>query len=230
MSSEQWNQLLSVLSLDGVVRFYEPMCVPVIDKTIFQRTLRQVIVEARRQFSTMPDRIPPFEAMLFEQVSGAEAGPLRHWAQRVFLGYHPDQPEWSAWDIVFSQWAYSRRKDLSFLPEPKWDWIVTSYQREAITDDVKKQAEDVLKQPMSDWDLEMFARRGWGASWESGPYSLVEAIIRVERLKRFSAKVWSRLGPAEREALIQAGQSLISDLHVWMPGALPRLDDLLKEA
>jgi hypothetical protein len=229
LTAEQWTQLLSLLSLDGALPLYEDMGVPVAEKDAFQKTLRVVIIEARRLYETNPNRVPSVAAMMSARLGSAAAEPFTVWARGIFLGYHADQPEWSAWDIVFSQWAYSRRKELDFLPQQKRDWLITSYREKANTDDIKQKGEEILKKPLSDWDLEMFARQGYGIAWESSPYSTAEAIVRIERLKRLVAELWPILTPDEREEVQNRGQALINLLRVWMPGPLPRLDVLLRE-
>ena len=228
-TAEQWAQLLALLSLDGFLPLYETLGVPVADKAGFQSTLRDVIREARRQYEANSDLVPPAAAMLFDRLGPAVAGPFAHWARGAYLGYHADQPDWSAWDIVFSQWAYSRRKDLDFLPTEKRDLLISGYRQKVNTDDVKQQCEQILRQPLSDWDLETFARRGYGIAPGTNPSSTVESIARIERLKQFAAEVWQDLSPTEREQLHRHAQELLDQMRVWMPGPLPRLENLLKE-
>ena len=226
LTAEQWTQLLSLLSLDGALALYEDMGVPVDDKEAFQRTLREVILEARQRYEANPDSVPSVVAMLGARMGSTAAAPFLSWAHGVFLGYHADQPDWSAWDIVFSQWAYSRSKELEFLPKQKQDLFIKSYRETALTDDIKRKGEEALRKPLSGWDMEMFARQGYGVAWESSPYSTAEAIVRIERLKRFAAKLWSVLTADEREEVQVRAQALIDQLRVWMPGPLPRMDAL----
>lgn len=228
-TNEQWTQFLSMLSLDGVQPLYEAMGVPVADKAVFQKTLREVIHQARRVYEASPDNVPSVATMLFDRLGSAAARQFATWANGAFLGYHADQPEWSAWDIIFSHWAYSRRHDLDFLPPQKRDSFISGYRQKAVTNDLKQKGEEALNSPLSDWDLEMFARRGYGRSWESSPYSTAEAIARIERLKKFAHEVWENLSPGERVELQKRGQELINILKVWMPGPLPSLDALLRK-
>lgn len=228
LTAEQWTQLLSLLSLDGALALYEDMGVPVVDKEAFQRTLREVILEARNQYEANPDSVPSVVAMLCARLGGPAASQFIAWAKGLFLGYHADQPDWSAWDIVFSQWAYSRSKELDFLSKQKQDLFIARYREKATADDIKRKGEESLRKPLSAWDMEMFARQGYGVAWESSPYSTAEAIVRIERLKRFAAESWSTLTPDEREELQVRAQALLDNLKVWMPGPLPRLDALLR--
>jgi hypothetical protein len=206
------------------------MGVPIGDKRAFQTTLREVILEARRLYEASPDHLPAVAATLLRRLGMATARPFVSWARGAFLGYHADQPEWSAWDIVFSHWAYSRSGDLDFLPAQQRDAFITGYREKAATDDVKQKGEELLEKQLSAWDLETFARQGYGSTWESSPYSTAEAIIRIERLKKFVNEVWNSLTPTDREELQRRAQELINQLKVWMPGALPRLDVLLRQA
>jgi len=227
VSAEQWNQLLSVLSMDKSRGFYAAMGAPVENVERFQATLREVILDGRQRYEANPERVPDIAGLLVQRLDGETAKRFAEWARGAFLGYHADQPDWSAWDIVFSQWAYSRRKDLAFLPEEKRALFVSDYRREATTEDVREAAREVAEKPLSDWDLEMYARRNWGASWESSPFSIMESIARIERLKRFARAFWVGLDERERVAMQQAAEKLADELGVWMPGPLPTLDELL---
>jgi hypothetical protein len=227
LSAQEWNQLLSALSLDGARPFYAAMGVPAENAEQFQKVLREAILEGRQRYEANPEQVPDVAALVLVRLDGATAKRFADWARGVFLGYHADQPDWSAWDIVFSQWAYSRRKDLSFLTEEKRANFVSDYRREATTDDIRELARQVLEKPLSDWDVEMYARRNWGASWESSPFSTIESIVRIERLKRFARVLWASVDDRERGAMQRAAEKLIEELGVWMPGPLPTMDSLL---
>ena len=227
LSTEQWNQLLSVLSLDNARGFYDAMGLPVENAASFQASLREAIMEGRQRYENNPQEIPDVAKLLLQRLDATTAQRFVRWASGAFLGYHADQPDWSAWDIVFSQWAYSRRKDMSFLREEKCATFVSDYRREGSDEDVKKMARELMEKPLSDWDLEMYARRDWGASWESSPFSVIESIVRIERLKRFARAFRASLDEREREAMQRAAEKLVEELGVWMPGPLPTLDSLL---
>jgi hypothetical protein len=227
LTAEQWAELLGLLSMDAILPLYDLMGVPVADPAGFQKTLRDVVREARRRYEADPDAVPPVAAMLLDRLDPADAERFAAWAGGVYLGYHADQPDWSAWDIVFSQWAYSRRRDLDFLPAEKRGLVIDGYRRMVDTGDVKARCREVMAQPLSDWDLEVFSRRGYGVAPHSGPCSTVEAIARIERLKKYCAEVWQALTPAEREQLGRRAQTLLDQMRVWMPGPLPPLGDLL---
>jgi hypothetical protein len=230
LTPEQWSELLSLLSLDCIVPFFGVMAIPIDDEDLFRRNIREVIVTARQMYESRPDQIPPLPRMLFDRLGVTAAERFDRWARNVFLGYHADQPDWSAWDIVFSHWAYGRRRDLDFLPPEKREALVSEYCRNVDTDDVKRTAEALASKPLSDWDIEMFARRNYGASWESSPFSIVEAITRIERLKRFARNIWLNLNDDEREKMQKNAQELVDTLGVWMPGQLPALGRLLEQS
>jgi hypothetical protein len=229
LTSEQWAQLLSMLSLDGALSLYDVMGVPVDDKGAFHEALREVINEARSVMKASPNYVPSPASMLLDRLDRTTRERFLAWARGVFLGYHADQPQWSAWDIVFSHWAYSRARDLDFLPEAKREFFLAGYREKVETDDVKRKAKELLNKPMSDWDLEIYARHGYGIAWESTPFSLAEAITRIERLKGFAAQFWKRLDASERGESQRRAQALIDELKVWMPGPLPKLEDLLRD-
>jgi hypothetical protein len=227
LSTEQWNQLLSVLSLDNARGFYDAMGVPVENTESFQASLREAIMEGRQRYETNPRETPDVAKLLLQRLDATTAQRFVKWASGAFLGYHADQPDWSAWEIVFSRWAYSRQNDLAFLPQQKRESLVSEYRLHVTTDDIERLATEALEASLSDWDLEMYARRDWGASWESSPFSVIESIVRIERLKRFARAFRASLDEREREAMQRAAEKLVEELGVWMPGPLPTLDSLL---
>jgi hypothetical protein len=228
LTTGQWTQLLSLLSLDCVLPFYQAMGLPVGDKSVFQLTLRGVILDARKFYAANPDRVPDVAAELLKRLKSPESRSFFSWARGIFLGYHADQPNWSAWDIVISQWAYSRNRDLDFLSAQNLEFFLVGYRRDADTDDIKCKGGEALRSALSDWDLEMFSRHGYGASWETSPFQTIESIVRIERLKIFVRKIWLMLSLVEQEQFQLRAQVLVDQLKVWMPGPLPRLDDLLR--
>ena len=232
LGTEQWNQLLSLLSLDAVLPLYGDMGVPVPvgEKKQFQALLRQVILQARSDYEARPSSVPDVSAMLLGTLDRWSAADFEKWASGVFLGYHADQPEWSAWDIIFLNWAYSHHQDLEVLPVEKRNEFISGYRKMVSTDDVKQKCQALSQEPLSAWDLEIFGRRGYGSSWESGPFHVVESIARIERLKRFARQFWRALSLSEINALEQKARALIRKLKVWMPAALPRLDELMRNS
>ena len=229
-NSQQWRQLLSLLSLDEVVPLYEIMGLTVRDKAKFLQVLRQTIREIRVQYEADAMRVPTVAAMLIgnleREMSAETALTFIAWAKTVFLGNHSDQPTWSAWDIVFSHWAYSRQRDIAFLPEDLRDYLVTGYREQVDAEDIEKQIETQKMQRLSEWDMEVFARQGYSIEDAPNPYLTVKFITRIHRLQTFSAQFARKLSSSEKEQVNRQAQSLIDELGVWMPGPVPGIDTL----
>lgn len=227
LTGRQWTALLSLLSLDSILPLYGEMGVPSDEAQVLQAKLRETILQVRLVVDHDPTSVATVQNTLIQMLDPATVARFLHWANEVFLGDHSEQPSWSGWDIVFSHWAYSRQEYLGFLPQVKSGAFVTGYRKMVGSEDVKEKASNLSKRPLSDWDKEMYIRHGYGAAWEDSPYSTAEWITRVERLKQFALHVWSDMEPQEREEFQRHAQMLLDDLHVWMPGPLPSLTDLL---
>ena len=229
-SSQQWRQLLSLLSLDGVIPLYEIMGLMVRDKAIFLQVLRQTIREIRVQYEADATHVPIVAAMLIRnlerEISTETALTFIAWAKTVFLGNHSEQPTWSAWDIVFSHWAYSRQRDVAFLSADLRDYLVIGYREQVDPEDITNRIEAQKMQQLSEWDMDVFVRQGYSIEDAPNPYQTVKFITRIHRLQTFLAQFALKLSSSEKEQVERQAQSLIDELGVWMPGPIPSIDTL----
>lgn len=226
--TDAWEKLLPILSLERTLPLYGAMGVPGNDPAVLQRQIREVLRPQTSEHG-LGDKSSWLE-MLRERLGTAQLTVFLQWAEGVYLGYHADQPEWSAWQIAFSQFAYSHRGKIDFLKAEKREIFLTGYRERVEIDDIKNINTTLAKLPLSAWDLDVFSAQGYGASWESGPLAVVEPLIEVERLKQFAREFWIALEPTEREELQRRAQALLQELRVWMPGPLADLGVLLRAA
>jgi hypothetical protein len=231
LTPQQWTRLLALLSLDGVVPLYEYMGLTMENKACVLQILRDTILEGRSLYKVNPTYFPPLADMLLqnlEQELGTEVSKLfNSWFKTVFLGDHAEQPEWSAWDIIFSHWAYSRTEDIQFLSDEVRNYLTIEYGQKVDTEDLQLLIQQIKSQRLSDWDMAMFERHSYSIFDESDPYLTVEYIVKIYRLQQFIKELTLKLSSIEKEQIVQTAQKLINELDVWMPGPIPDFDTLI---
>ena len=227
LRTKQELRLFPAISLDLALSFYGYMQIPVEEPTVFQGILRATMNEIWGAVTIFEAR-PPLLGPLVARLDRFVVGPFIEWTEEAYLNDHEDQPELSGWSQVFTRFAYGQRARLDFLPKEKQSYYIEGYRKRVDTEDLEPQEAQVLRQPLSDWDLEMYIRQEYGISWESGPFSVIEPLIKMERLRRFGTEFWEILSAAEREEFWRRAQSYLDEERIWMPGPLPRFEDILR--
>lgn len=225
--------LLVLLSLDGVVPLYADLGLPFEDGRAFLRVLRETILENRLAWESGSGQPPALRALLLrnlqEGLGPHAARVFSRWAETLFMGDHAAQPQWSAWDIVFSNWAFGGKSEPKGLPADKREALLRSYVDKTSVDDLKAKVAELRARRLSEWDLDMYARHGYGVDEFTDPYLIIELMVKIRRLQEFWAEAGPLLSDEEMEALLSEAGELIERLGVWMPGPLQSLDELAEE-
>ncbi len=226
----QLSTLIILLSLDGVVPLYEEMGVPAEDGKAFLLVLRKTVVENRRIWATSSEQRPALRALLLRNLRDAlghdAARAFSRWAENAFVGDHAAQPQWSGWEIVFSNWAFNEQLWLKGLPDEKKEALLRSYVEKTSVEDLRAKIGGLKSRPLSEWDLDMYARHGYGVDEFADPYLIVELMVKMRRFQQFWCEAAPGLADEEKEMLLSEGQEVIDRLGVWMPGPLRSLDEL----
>lgn len=229
LNSNQWNRLLSLLSLDTMTTLYQPMGLA-LDSISFLSILRRAILDGRKRYNENPEQIPRVETLFIELLDRElNANTFLFWSQAAFLGVHSEQPELSAWDIVFLHWAFSRQKDLYFLRPELRSLIIDGYTQIVSTDDLNKEIESLKSQALSDWDLEMFSRHGYDIHGNSDPYLTAKFITKGQRLRTFVSALEPELAEFEKKQLHREAENMLNVLGVWMERPIPQIDRIWEQ-
>ena len=152
-----------------------------------------------------------------------------NWALSAFLGDHADMPDWSAWEIVFSNWTFGQSKP-SGLNDEKVDDLLSEYLKTVDTKDIEDFFTKQRSHPLSEWDLDMFTRHGFNNLDEySDPYATVILMVKMHRLRKYWGISRKNFTEQEKQIICEQGQKLVTELGVWMPGPLRCIDQLWSE-
>ena len=225
----QWNTISIVLSLDVSTEFFRDLVIPTNDHVRLQRQLRSAILQFRQVAADNHLRVTKISDVFVDHLEVAELSPFLKWGERQYLGYHAEQPHFSAWDIIVSHWAFSRSQDIAFLPPETLRWFKKEYRSSAVVDDIRTKSARIGTRPLSDWDLEMYARHKFGPTWEASPYATIESMVRGNRLIRFLVQFSTMLGIDDQFRIQKCAESLLAEFGVWMPSELCRLTIFVQE-
>jgi hypothetical protein len=234
---KRWNKLFILLSLDGIIPLYGDFGLYPQARNAFVAVLRDSILANRRQYEQPrpptegPAAMTPLPELFIGKLAAgwgqAEAAKFQNWARQVFLGDHAEQPDWSAWEIVFSQWAYGNQHTVHGLAPERREILLEGFRKMVSSPDADAKIRQLKTQPLSAWDLDMYSRHGFDNFDEfADPYSAVGWMIRIRKLQEFVGRAVGFLSETEKTQLREEGQRLLDELGVWMPGPLKPLDDL----
>lgn len=222
MKPARWGMIFTLLSIDIVTPFYEAMGLTLRGAESFRQMIRQLILENRRIYEQNPEVIPPFADCVFEEMEArfgkAEAEHLYKWATAIYNEVHADQPQWSAWEILFFRAAHNAEaRDRLGLPPDKRDPIFDHYRETVPLDDVEQEVENQKARLLSDWDLEMYSIHQFSHDDMSDPLDIVLRTVGMNRFQRFWKWLISQLSPGEKIHLWRQAQKLINEMGIWMP-------------
>lgn len=218
----RWGMIFILLSMDVISPLYEAMGLRLRDKDSFREMLRRLIRENRKIYEQNPEVVPPLADRVLEQIKDgfgeSEAEHFYKWATTVYNEVHADQPQWSAWEMLFFQAAYNpEMADRLGLPSDNRDSILSQYRDALDMDDVEQEVESLKSKLLSDWDLEMYSIHQFNNNDLSDPFSIVLRTVRMNRFQLFWEKIIPQLSTDENVQVWKGAQSLLKSLGVWMP-------------
>ncbi len=223
-----------LLSLDRTRPFAHEMGLSVRGEFPWAECMRDFIREYRRAFYRDAPPHAPAESLPdvaeFTRVRlGADAGrALRWWLAHVYAEAPSDHPEYRAWEDVL---RHARRRPAVWshldLP-PRLAGRVRELFEEAIDPDrLEPIRERVRSQPLSDWDLHLYAVNAWNDDLPDapvGPDLAIYLITRDYRNRVFWDALTRELTAEEQRAVHAAAQATVDVTpELAYVGALPPL-------
>jgi hypothetical protein len=193
----------------------------------FRPLLRQWITENRQRHLESPTRIPDFTKLVFGRIQeelGDDFGEnLRRWATGVFCYVTRDQPDWAAWHVALQRFTYDQRARAELpLPQPRRDELLASFGQSVDTSDIERMIKEQKQQPLSDWDLEMYALHHFNDEVGPDPFDAILATVEIRRLQDFWPELLRLLPPAEQELLWERARSTLGQLGLKRAETLAR--------
>lgn len=230
----QWGMIFVLFSLDAVQPLWREMGVNMLEPEEFQEKLRALIIENRKIYEEDPTVIPPLADKVLGQIErdyGAESVERFFiWATTVFYETHEDLPQWSAWDIIFRQWAYNSQYRQSLqIPEARRDEIFDEYRARLDTSGIRQTVAQIKTASLSNWDLEMFSIHQFVYDDIGDPFVIVLQIVEMNRFQLYWEKMLRATTSDERARMWEAGRQILKSLRVWMPGELVPPDRLRRK-
>lgn len=233
LNPSQWGLIFTLLSMDIMVPLYEAMGLQLKEKEKFISLLRRLIIDNRKIYEANPSIIPPLADRVMEMLkcsfSEAEAKNLYHWAVSVFTQVHAEQPQWSAWEMLFHTWAYNTQQQAKLLELPleRRNQIFSDYRDALNLKAVKQQIAELKSHQLSIWDMEIYSIHQFNNDDEiADPFNTVTQTIEINFFQLFWKKTISQLSLSDKNCFWEHGQQLLTEREVWMPEPLKHPDDL----
>jgi hypothetical protein len=225
--------IAALLSLDCVRPLMPAMGLDFVDSHALVACLRELVaaVRARAEAGEVPEDLGrDMLALVKERLGDDAAAGLERWIRHTYWEAHEDQPHWSAWHIAFHFCAYKKgQHDALALPLDRRNDLLDDFVEMLDVGELGAQLESLCDGAASDWDVEVFVRRGWDPADEHDvPRGLVREIARMHRFQLFAAKVVSQLGASQLAATRDAAQRIVERRGVWLPEPLEGLGELVE--
>lgn len=221
----QWGLIIALLSMDVIEPFFEDMGLILRKKRNHVIVLRDLILVSRKQYEADQGVVPPIAdnvlATLRSTFGESDAQTFFVWATNIFYQVHADNPQWSAWDILMSEWIYNDSFIPQVLSEEKAQILVDRYEKIMDIADVESNIVVIKKKPLSMWDMEMYAIHGFSNDDElNDPFADVVSTVEMNRFRQFWRILCDTLTSEDKRLLHEKGQNAVDKLEIWMPGPL----------
>jgi|ERR1044072_1138440 hypothetical protein len=222
LKATRWGMIFTLLSMDAIATFYEPMGLTIPDKAHFTKMLRRLILENRTTYQQNPEVIPPLADRVLEEMQSspgvAEAEQFFKWATTVYTEVPADQPQWSAWQIIFFRAAYNDeiRAGLGLAPD-KRDSILEQYLKGMDVTEVEQKIENIKTEPLSDWDLEMYSIHQFSNDDLSDPFAVILSTVEMNRFQLFWEQLLLQINALEKQHLWDQAQRIFKETGIWLP-------------
>ena len=238
-SESHWVELFALLSLDGIADVYDLIGLSFVDRNEFLSSLRGCIRKMRLDIDT-PQNVPSTQSFyalhnsmlscLHDKLPRNVYDRFALWQNTAFLGTHSEQPQVSAWEIVLRQ---LKRRDLwpsalavSEMERLTSEFVSVNRTRRA---DWNRRMLDIKQRTLSDWDVEIYARHGWNHYSElNDPYTSASLMSSNYGALAVLKNAQHRLTAESLESLRSAGDAILKQLDIWMPGKLISVADLVE--
>jgi hypothetical protein len=222
LKATRWGMIFTLLSMDVMTPFYEPMGLAMPDKQRFLKMLRRLILENRTIYQQNPEVIPPLADHVLEEMQSIlgvdETEHFFKWATTVYTEVPADHPQWSAWQIIFFRAAYNDKiQERLGVPAGKRDNILAQYFEVMDLTEVEQKIEKIKTQPLSDWDLEMYSIHQFSNDDLSDPFAIVLSTVEMNRFQLFWEQLLSQLSVDEKTHLWKQAQRILKETGIWLP-------------
>ena len=204
------------------------------DAEALQAAIREAIVAYRPRVEAAPgiDEMPlDFEEQLLatvaERCGDAVATTLHRFIFEAFHESHSELQHASGWHLAFTFAGRAGQVALA-LPEARRNAWLEQHMEVTDIGELEAQMAAFADQPFSDWDIDVFARRGWDPHDRyAAPFGLATDVVRICRFQRFARRIVTELSDEQLERARVGPARLLEKRGVWMGEPLAPLRDVV---
>jgi len=214
----RWNHAVALLSLDRLEPLWSDLGLGSFEPAALRRLMRELIVEVRQEYERTEVLRTDLGARAVGAVNealGAEAGRRLSWWFRVqFCPVSGDAPGWSRWQLVFRHDQSAARGPVLSWPKGFGDAVARNYADHLDLGDIDHLL-NAHDEPMTDWDLRMYARHGWTPGGSGAdPMFHAEQIITTVRFQAFCRQLAARMSEELDEKIFLEASLYLKKLEV----------------
>lgn len=209
-NEDAWRRLVAILTLDRVKPFFPDLGLGFVPMETVQKVLRQWLHRYLAAEASGNPRPPVAELMLALAAELGEDDAERFGRQAQDAYFLADDAPLNRWRRWMTRW--SRRPDLwqeLRLPAERSEALRQACLRATSEETVLAAADALQAQPLSDWDLGVFAALGFDDD-ENDPLTSVTLTINRLNFRRFWQELHRVLNEREKQVLLENARRLVA--------------------
>ena len=216
--TSHWNELFTLLSLDGVDDLYVYFGLDFCGKQALRDSVRACIELARLDRDVLEAKKPSQEVLLpcLQKKLGEEVfSKFLHWASLAYLGGHEVQRGSSAWDWVLGAW-FSAKEWPTDVAAGDMKWMTEMLRSLGMEHYAIWESEvaAIKQRYLSEWNVDMYNRNEWNHfDGIKDPFISLSLLITVQNTQKTLKAASEKLSPETLERLRDAGQKVLDELR-----------------
>lgn len=219
-----WIELGVTLSLDVTQPFVAAMGLslpPEPTRDAIRVALDEITAKAEDRANWPVDLAQHYRAQLEARVGAEAPDHFMAWSRHTFVPHHTILPAWSGWLMLMSLALQKERSGELPFPGEAAREIWSRFVEEAGIEELEDVFEGHRRGAFSDWDVLLMANHGLDPEYPPrDPLGTVASVVRMHRFQRVVHSCLGLISSNRWEGILSAGNAILEDLGVWMPGSL----------
>lgn len=199
LPARRWGLIFTLLSMDLAQPFSGALGLAAFPLARFRNDLRAVILDYRAH--VLATRTPePIAARAFARLDADDGWRLFEWCTGTFMYVMADQKVWYRWYLSLSRVVYDAPAASRLIDLLSGETLNTV--RAAMdTGSVEATIAGAKRSPLSQWDVEMYARHGFNDEIGPDPFDIILSTVKIARTQALMTSLVESLDPESLRVL-----------------------------
>jgi len=219
---ENWGAMITLLSLDVVIPFYNHLGLDINNSKEFLNLLRTDILANREEYIKNTQTIPDLKKRNLKSLNhfygGIFAKKLEDWFQDSFVWHPSDSGIYGYWKMLLSISRNDNKRWYQLdLPKNIVKQARSKFESDVIDKtELHALADEIDEMPHTRWDIEMFSLHGFD-DYDNDPYNAVLFIIGYRKIKTYLKWLVSSLNDKEVKQFVDSANHLQESISALQP-------------